>query len=105
MAARNLDRFRPYYYVPQCPTFCGMSNTCQLDRPEWAKASTITKLLGPSRSSLYEAAAKGVIRTSSVKGRGKKRGSRFFSYDSVKAWIESSATGGEELPTGHEPTV
>lgn len=66
-----------------------------IERPEWAKAATITKLLGPSRSSLYEAAAKGLIRSSSVKGRGKKRGSRFFSYDSVKAWIEANATGGE----------
>jgi len=67
--------------------------TTATERPEWCKAATITRLLGPSRSSLYEAAAKGLIRSSSVKGRGKLRGSRFFSYDSVKAWIEADATG------------
>lgn len=70
--------------------------TTTTERPEWCKASTITRLLGPSRSSLYELAAKGLIRSSSVKARGKKRGSRFFSYDSVKAWIESGDTGGQE---------
>ncbi len=71
------------------------SKTAPPDRPEWAKAATITRLLGPSRSSLYEAAAKGLIRTSSVRGRGKKRGSRFFDYESVRQWISSHATGGE----------
>lgn len=84
-------------------------NTCHLERPEWCKATTITKLLGLSRSTLYELSAKGEIRSISKKARGKKRGSRFFSYDSVKAWIESDdvtddATS-DENPNNSEPSA
>lgn len=72
------------------------SKTTPAERPEWADAKTITRLLGPSRSSLYELASKGLIRTASLRGRGKIRGRRLFSYDSVRDWIESQATDGIE---------
>lgn len=74
----------------QCHT-----STIPVERPDWTDAKTITRLLGPSRSSLYDLAAKGLIRTASLRGRGKIRGRRLFSYDSVRNWIESQATGGD----------
>jgi hypothetical protein len=66
------------------------------ERPEWAPAQTIARIYGISRSSLYELAAAGKIRTSSLRKRGRTRGKRLFSTDSVAAFIEAHATGGDE---------
>ena len=73
----------------------GMSaNTIPVDKPEWASALTISRMFGLSRSTLYELAAAGKIRSASLRDRGKKRGKRLFSTDSVSSFIESRATGG-----------
>ncbi|MCB1131359.1 MAG: helix-turn-helix domain-containing protein [Verrucomicrobiae bacterium] len=66
------------------------------ERPEWAPATTITRIYGISRSSLYELAAAGKIRSSSLRKRGRTRGKRLFSTDSVAAFIEAHASGGDE---------
>lgn len=65
-----------------------------IERPEWASALTISRMYGLSRSTLYELAAAGHIRTSSLRERGKKRGKRLFSTCSVLQFIEARATGG-----------
>lgn len=62
--------------------------------PEWIDAKLAKRLFSIGRTTLYELAAAGRIRTSSLRERGKLRGKRLFSYDSVKAYIESRATGG-----------
>jgi hypothetical protein len=63
-------------------------------RPEWLDAKRITQIYGLGKSTLYRLAEEGKIRTSSLKERGKQRGKRLFSVDSVSAFIEGRATGG-----------
>jgi hypothetical protein len=63
-------------------------------RPEWCDAKSVRAIFGVSRTTLYRLADAGRIRTSSLRERGKLRGKRLFSYDSVAAFIEANATGG-----------
>jgi hypothetical protein len=67
-------------------------------RIEWADAKTIARAFGLCRSTLYRLADEGKIRTSSLRERGKLRGKRLFSMDSIAQFIESRATGGEATP-------
>jgi len=64
-------------------------------RPEWADCRNITRIFGIGRSTLYRLEAEGKIKSSSLRERGKLRGKKLFSCDSVAAYIESKATGGE----------
>lgn len=80
------------------PISSGMSeNSSSTEKPEWASALTISRIFGLSRSSLYELASAGKIRTASLRDRGKKRGKRLFSTDSVSQFIEAHASGGESI--------
>lgn len=72
-------------------------------RPEWSDAKDIRTRFGISKSTLYRLADEGKIRTSSLRERGKLRGKRLFSLDSIAAFIEARATGGEEVGTPAEP--
>lgn len=62
--------------------------------PEWIDARLAKKIFSIGRTTLYDLAAAGRIKTSSLRERGKLRGKRLFSYDSIRAYIESRATGG-----------
>ncbi len=72
------------------------ANQTTNERPEWASALTISRIYGLSRSTLYELAAAGKIRSAALRKRGAKKGKRLFSTDSVAAFIEAHATGGAE---------
>lgn len=58
-------------------------------RPEWADCRSITRIFGIGKSTLYRLADEGKIKNSSLRERGKLRGKRLFSCDSVAAYIES----------------
>lgn len=64
-------------------------------RPEWADAKKVNHIFGLCRSSLYRLAEEGKIRSSSLRERGKLRGKRLFSCDSIASYIEGMAKGGE----------
>lgn len=64
-------------------------------RPEWGDAKAVRAFFGICKSTAYRLADEGKIRTSSLRERGKLRGKRLFSMDSIAAFIESRATGGE----------
>ncbi|MEO7098034.1 MAG: helix-turn-helix domain-containing protein [Luteolibacter sp.] len=66
-------------------------------RPEWSDAKDVRTRFGICKSTLYRLCEEGKIRSSSLRERGKKRGKRLFSTDSVAAYIESLATGGTTL--------
>lgn len=51
---------------------------------------------GMSRAWLYEASSAGLIRTISVRSRGKARGVRLIDYDSLVSYIRSSASDTKE---------
>lgn len=65
-----------------------MATVTIYQRPEWADAKRIHDLFGIGKSALYQLAADGKIKTSSLRERGKTRGKRLFSCDSVAAYIE-----------------
>ncbi len=68
------------------------------ERPEWLDARGARSTFYLCRSTLYRLADEGKIRTTSLRERGQKRGKRLFSYDSIAAFLESRATGGEATP-------
>lgn len=65
-------------------------------RPEWGDAKAVHSRFGICKSTLYRLTEDGKIRSSSLRERGKLRGKRLFSMDSVAAFIESMAIGGEK---------
>lgn len=72
----------------------------QQHRPEWIDANAARTIFTLSRATLYRLAEAGKIRTTSLRERGKLKGRRLFSYDSLSRFMESRATGGEG--GGHE---
>jgi hypothetical protein len=67
-------------------------------RPEWGDIKAVRSRFGIGKTTTYRLAEEGKIRTSSLRERGMKRGKRLFSFDSIAAYIERMATGGEEVP-------
>lgn len=65
------------------------------DRPEWIDCRRVKSLFTISRSTAYRLADEGKIKTVSLRERGNVRGKRLFSYDSIAAFLNSRATGGE----------
>jgi len=63
--------------------------------PEWIDAKEAKRLFSLGKTTLYTLANEGKIRTSSLRERGKQRGKRLFSYDSIRQHIEARATGGD----------
>ncbi len=74
-----------------------MASTTTLPRPEWLDAKGVAAVFSICKSTLYRLEAEGKIRSSSLRERGKLRGKKLFSYDSVSAHIERMANGGEDV--------
>lgn len=64
-------------------------------RPEWGDAKAVRARFGICRSTIIRLANEGKIRSSSLRERGKLRGKKLYSLDSVAAFIEKMASGGE----------
>jgi excisionase family DNA binding protein len=65
-------------------------------RPEWLRPKEIPKYFGIGRSKSYELIASGKVKSVSLRKRGQKNGTRLISYDSLAAYLESLAEGGEQ---------
>jgi hypothetical protein len=70
-----------------------MSNQT-LPPPEWIDAREAKRIFCLGKTTLYNLADAGRIRTSSLRERGKKRGKRLFSYESIKQVIEAQMNQG-----------
>jgi hypothetical protein len=66
-----------------------------LQRPEWLRPKDIPKFFGIGRSKSYELIASGKVKSVSLRKRGQKHGTRLVSYDSLAAYLETLAEGGE----------
>lgn len=66
-------------------------------KPEWLRLPQATSIFGIGRTKLYELIGSGKIKTVSMRERGQTRGTRLISYDSLAAYIESQASGGEPI--------
>ncbi|RYD72172.1 MAG: DNA-binding protein [Verrucomicrobiaceae bacterium] len=65
-------------------------------KPEWLRMKAATNLFGIGRSRLYELIEERKIKSISLRDRGKQRGIRLISYDSLKAFIEKIAKEQEQ---------
>lgn len=67
-------------------------------RPEWLRPKDIPKFFGIGRTKVYELLATGKVKSVSLRNRGQKHGTRLISYDSLAAYLESLAEGGDVHP-------
>ena len=68
-----------------------MANISRTSIPEWLDAKGVHHSFAICKSTAYRLASEGTIRSVSLRERGKLRGKRLFSYDSISAYIEKMA--------------
>jgi hypothetical protein len=66
--------------------------------PEWLRVKEAQNFSRLSKPKLYQLFNLGLIKTVSLRERGMVRGTRLVSFDSLRAFLESRASGGEILP-------
>jgi Helix-turn-helix domain len=64
--------------------------------PEWLRPKQACQRFGVSRSWLYERLSEGCIKSTCIRQRGAIKGIRLISRDSLAAFIEAGAEGGQE---------
>ena len=64
-------------------------------KPEWIRPKDMQRFFGLGRTQTYELIAANKLKSVSMRKRGQRHGTRLISYDSVAAYLESLATGGE----------
>lgn len=64
-------------------------------KPEWIRPKDVPRFFGLGRTQTYELIAANKIKSVSMRQRGQKHGTRLISYDSLAAYLESLATGGQ----------
>lgn len=70
------------------------SNAFQ-QRPEWMRVKEACAFSRLSKPKLYDLMNRGLIKSVSLRERGMVRGTRLVSSDSLRAFLESRASGGE----------
>ena len=75
-----------------------MATNTLLTRREWGDCKLAHATFGIGKSTLYRLAEEGRIKSSSLRERNKLRGKRLFNFDSIAAYIERMATGGDAAP-------
>ena len=64
--------------------------------PEWLRVREACEYSRLSKAKLYQILNRGLIKSVSLRERGMIRGTRLISFDSLRDFIESRATGGED---------
>ena len=62
--------------------------------PEWMRIAEAVAFSRISKPKLYNLIGRGLIKTVSLRERGQIKGTRLVSFDSLRAFLESRATGG-----------
>jgi hypothetical protein len=62
---------------------------------EWLRISEAVQYSRLSKPTLYNLINRGLIKSVSLRERGQIKGTRLVSYDSLRAFLESRATGGQ----------
>jgi len=62
---------------------------------EWLRVAEACDYSRISKPKLYQLINRGLIKSVSLKERGQIKGTRLISFDSLRAFLESRATGGE----------
>ncbi len=66
-------------------------------QPAWLRVPDAVRYSGFSRSKIYELTKAGKIRSASIREPGQTKGTRLIDRQSLLAFIDSQATGGETL--------
>ena len=69
--------------------------TCATLKPEWLRLPDASRISGIGRSSLYILIKEGRVKSVCLRKRNSIRGIRLVNADSLNAFIESFADGGE----------
>jgi len=64
-------------------------------RREWGDVRLAHATFGIGKSTLYRLSEEGKIKSTSLRERNKLRGKRLFNFDSISAYIEKMAKGGD----------
>jgi hypothetical protein len=65
--------------------------------PEWLRVSEACTYSRLSKPKLYQLLNRGLIKSCSLKERGQIKGTRLISSDSLRLFLQSRASGGEQL--------
>jgi hypothetical protein len=74
-------------------------------RPEWLRLPDATRIFGLSRSKLYELISERRIKSFCLRERGKIKGVRLLSYDSLSAFLGAEAATQDEKAATEEAIV
>ena len=80
---------------PMVPKYSPATDS-SVGNPEWLRVSEACKYSRLSKPKLYQLFNLGLIKTVSLRERGMVRGTRLVSFDSLRAFLESRASGGKE---------
>jgi hypothetical protein len=69
---------------------------CSPMKPEWLRLPDAIRVSGIGRSTLYQLLNDGSVRSVVLRKRGRQRGIRLISADSLRTYIESFMLGGTE---------
>ncbi|MEX2581197.1 MAG: helix-turn-helix domain-containing protein [Verrucomicrobiales bacterium] len=72
--------------------------------PEWLRIVEACEYARVSKPVIYDWMNKGWIKNVSLRQRGQIKGVRLVSFDSLRAFLESRATGGIETAQNDKPT-
>lgn len=76
-----------------CPSPGGKSGSAL--PTEWLRVSEAVAFSRISKPKLYDLMQRGLIKSCSLRERGMVRGTRLISFDSLKTFLESRASGGQ----------
>jgi hypothetical protein len=65
-------------------------------KPEWLRIEAAVKLFGISRTKLYDLISNKRIKSFCLRERGKVKGLRLISYDSLSEFLENQAKASEQ---------
>ena len=63
---------------------------------EWIRVKDAVRFTGLSKATIFLVMKRGQIRNVCLRERGKIKGARLISYASLRSFLESRATGGDE---------
>jgi hypothetical protein len=68
---------------------------CSPMKPEWLRIPDAIRVCGLGRSTLYGLLSSGSVKSVLIRKRGCQRGIRLISADSLRSYVESFATEGD----------
>lgn len=78
------------------PSAAAPAKQTQFIPQDWLRVSEACAYCRVSKPKLYDLLNRGLVKSVSLKERGQIKGTRLVSFHSLKAFLESKATGGVE---------